>query len=170
MNTTINSCNEFSVEPILEMDIYPICKMCVELFSEATGNVYTEEFFAFMSDFSISRKAVLNGKIIGCYLLNDDSILSYNFSSIEDLSNYHYQEGLQGVALGILKEYRGLSFGRKLRDSALMLPHIDYIWGFNVKILNNLENWKRYGRRQVGENESSYVTLMDISMKARMSA
>jgi hypothetical protein len=144
--------------------------MCVELFSEAVNCTYLEGFFYFMSDFSISWKAVLNGKTIGCYLLNEESITSYDFNSLENLSSYRDKKSLQGVALGILKEYRGYSYGRQLRDSALSLSGYDYIWGFNARILNNLPNWLQYGRRLVGETESSYVTLMDLEMKSRMSA
>jgi hypothetical protein len=169
-NPNPNSLLPFTIQPIPETEYDSISKMCVNLFSEAVNCTYLEGFFYFMADFTISRKAVLNGKTIGCYLLNEESITSYEFNSLENLDSYRDKKGLQGVALGILKEYRGHSYGRQLRDSALSLTGYDYIWGFNAGILNNLPNWQQYGRRLVGENESSYVTLMDLSMKARMSA
>ena len=74
------------------------------------------------------------------------------------------------MALGILKEYRGRTYGRQLRDSALSLSEYDYIWGLQAKPLNNLGNWLGYGRRLVGVTEGDYVTLMDHPEKARMTA
>jgi hypothetical protein len=118
-----------------------------------------------MTDFTISKKAVLDGKIIGCYLLNDDSVPSNGMNYLENLDPYGTRRGLQGVALGILKEYRGLSYGRQLRDSALSLNGFDYIWGFQGKRLENLDNWLACGRRLVGETEDAYVTLMDLKEK-----
>ena len=100
--------NVFSVEPIEDRDIDHILEMCMALFTEAVGHEYHDYFFYFMSDFSISRKAVLDGKIIGCYLLNEDSIFGNDINFKEDMDTYKSGKPLQGVALGIFREYRGL--------------------------------------------------------------
>ena len=171
LNTTdIIQPQSFSIETIEENDIDYIIDFSVKLFSEAANYDYSGLYFYCMTDFSISKKAVLDGKIIGCYLLNDESFHSYKMNRFENLDRYDTRRGLQGVALGILKEYRGLSYGRQLRDSALSLSEYEYIWGFQGKILNNLDNWIGYGRRLVAETEDAYVTLMDLTEKARMTA
>ena len=144
--------------------------MCVKLFSEAANFEYPGFFFYAMTDFSISKKAVLDGEIIGCYLLNNESVHSWEMNWKENLDLYKTRRGLQGVALGILKEYRGRSYGRQLRDSALSLSEYDYIWGLQAKQLNNLDNWLGYGRRLVGETGGDFITLMDLGEKARMIA
>ncbi len=162
--------NGFSVEPIEDRDIDHILEMCVGLFTEAVGHEYHNYFFYFMSAFSISRKAVLDGKIIGCYLLNEDSIFGNDINFREDMDTYKSGKPLQGVALGILKQYRGLSYGRQLRNSVLEMAQYDYIWGYQVKSLNNLDNWLRHGRRLVGEIKDSYVTLMDLNANLSISA
>jgi hypothetical protein len=154
--------HEISIESIEENDIDDIIDFSVKLFSEATGYDFPGLFFYDMTDFSISKKAVLNGKIIGVYLLNDVSVLSYGMRRCENLDSYFNLRAIQGVSLGIQKEYRGLDYGRELRDSILSLDGYDYIWGFQGKCLNNLDNWLGYGRRLVGETEDSYVTLMDL--------
>lgn len=155
----------FSIETIEEKDIDYIIEMSVKLFSEAAKYDYSGLFFYCMTDFTISKKAVLDGKIIGCYLLNDESFHLYQMNRLENLDRYNTRRGLQGVALGILKEYRGRSYGRQLRDSALSLSEYDYIWGFQCKSLDNLGYWLNFGRRLVGETEGAYVTLMDLKDK-----
>lgn len=162
--------HEISIETIEENDIDKIIEFSVKLFSEATGNYFPGLFFYDMTDFSISKKAVLNGKIIGVYLLNDVSVLSNGMHRCENLDSYFNLSAIQGVALGIQKEFRGLNYGRKLRDSILSLDEYDYIWGFQGKCLNNLENWLAYGRRLVGETNDSYVTLMDLGGPDKKSA
>lgn len=160
----------FSIEAIEDSDIDYILDMCVKLFTEAINQDYSELFFYCYSDFTISKKAVLDGKIIGCYLLGKDPI---NFSELynpESLKKYKHRKSIQGVALGILKEYRGLSYGRQLRDSALSLSAYDYMWGYHVKSLNNLNNWLKFGRRLVGETEGCYVTLLDLEEQKNMAA
>ena len=156
---------EFRIAPVEEEDIDYILVMCSRLFTEAVNDYYPELFFYCYADFSISLKATLNGKIIGCYLLNKEAIDSQQAEGFENLERYHKLKGVQGVALGILKEYRGLSYGRQLRDSVLQMTEYDYVWGYQVKTLNNLQNWIRSGRRLVGETESSYLTMMDLNSK-----
>jgi len=160
----------FSIETIEEKDIDYIIEMSVKLFSEAAKFEYSGLFFYCMTDFTISKKAVLDGKIIGCYLLNDESFHSYEMNRLENLDRYNNRRGLQGVALGIMKEYRGFSYGRQLRDSALSLNEYDYIWGFQGKSLDNLGRWLAYGRRLVGETEDAYITLMDLKDKTGLMA
>jgi GNAT superfamily N-acetyltransferase len=152
----------FRVEAIEDADIDRILKMCAKLFTEAVNADYPELFFYCFADFSISKKAVLDGKIIGCYLLNEEPIHYYKIESLEELDRYRARKSLHGVALGILEEFRGLSYGRQLRDSVQLSNDYDYIWGFHVKTLNNLDNWIGCGRRLVGEMGGSYVTLMDL--------
>jgi GNAT superfamily N-acetyltransferase len=161
---------KFSIETIEERDIDFIIEMCEKLFSEALGYDYPGIFIYEMTDFAISKKAVLDGKIIGCYLLNDQSVHSYPMNWLENLDLYQTRCGLQGVALGILKEYRGYGYGRQLRDSTLCLNEYDYIWGGQAKQLNNLDNWLGYGRRLVGETVCDFITLMDLGEEARITA
>jgi GNAT superfamily N-acetyltransferase len=156
---------EFRIAAVEEKDIDLILEMCSWLFSEAVNEHYPELFFYCYADFSISLKAMLDEEIIGCYLLNKEQIEIQQEQGSGNLDGYAELRGLQGVALGIRKEYRGHSFGRQLRDSVLRMTEYDYVWGYQVKTLNNLEKWIRSGRRLVGETESSYVTLMDLHEK-----
>lgn len=169
-NAGLEMPKNFSIEAIEENDIDYIIEMCVKLFSEATNFDCPGFLFYEMTDFSISKKAVLDGKIIGCYLLKGESVHSWEMNWREDLDLYKTRRGLQGVALGIVKEYRGWSYGRQLRDSALSLSEYDYIWGLQSKQLNNLGNWLGYGRRLVGETVGDFITLMDLTENSRMIA
>lgn len=169
-NAGLEVSKNFSIESIEEDDIDYIIEMCVKLFSEVVKYDYPGLYLYVMTDFSISKKAVLDGKIIGSYLLNEESIHSYAMTPRENLDPYKTRRGLQGVALGLAKEHRGLTYGRQLRDSILSTGEYDYIWGLQGKQLNNLGNWLDYGRRLVGETEDNFVTLMDLAEEARMIA
>jgi len=165
----MKSSKDFYIETIEEDDIFDITEMCVKLFSEAAGFEYSGLFFLSSTDWEISKKAVLDGKIIGCYLFYGESISGVDMNRLENLDRYSNKYGLHAVALGIMKEYRGLSYGRQLRDSVLAMKEYDYVWGGHLKTLNNLDNWLAYGRRLVGETDDSYFTLMDLDKNELMS-
>lgn len=170
MNKYKNIQNRFRIESIEDSDINYIMEMCVRLFTEAAQLNYDELFFYCQTDFDISKKAVLDGEIIGCYLLNQSPIKYRQLHHPEQLEQYKTRNSLHGVALGIVKEYRGLSFGRQLRDSVLKLNDYDYMWGYHAKILNNLDNWLKFGRRLIGEADGNYITLMDLKSRGDLAA
>lgn len=152
----------FRIEGMLDKDLEAILSLSEKIFSEALGYEYPVLNLLIYSDIDLSWKAMIGDEIIGCYLLGEDSINSYEITPLEDLSAYQDRKGLHGVALGLLKEYRGLSYGRQLRNMPLLMGNYDYIWGGQAKTLNNLDNWTRHGRRLVGFEDENYITLMDL--------
>lgn len=121
---------------------------------------YTEK----SSDWTLSKKAVYNGKFAGCYMLAWRSILdeiqAEKMESLEDLSQYADKKGLEGIALVVLPEFRNLGIGRALKDATRLLG-ADYMWGAQLKTLGNLEQWL-HRRRLVAHNEDMYLTLEDL--------
>jgi GNAT superfamily N-acetyltransferase len=155
----------FRIEDIEAEDIDGILDIGLRMFSGIRPLEDPALYYYFCPDHSISKQAVLDGKIIGYYLLNEEPVTEYDMNTLEDLSGYRNRKGLHALELVVLPEYRGLSYGRQLRDIPLGMKEYDYIWGSHIKCLNNLENWLRYGRRLVGQTKGEYVTLMDLEEK-----
>ena len=64
---------------------------------------------------------------------------------------------MEGIALGVLKEYKNKSVGKKLIEYPKSIPNVDYIWGYQFKSLKNIDDWLK--RRKIySENNVFYIT------------
>lgn len=84
--------------------------------------------------------------MVGLYLLGD-----------EQLPNKKGLVGVEGVLLAVDETIRGKGFGNQLKDYVLNLNY-DYIWGKQLKSLNNLKDWLKR-RELVGTTYDCYITL-----------
>jgi hypothetical protein len=152
------------ISPIEKEDIPEIIEICVDVFSDVDTPDGIREYLGANTDWSISKKCMIGNKVISCYLFNEDpvsSMLDECSCALEDYSKYDGLRGLQGLGLALLPEYRGAGIGKLMRDVPLSMPY-DYVWGRHLKGLHNIDNWTRFGRRVIGENEEEYVTIMDL--------
>lgn len=156
----LNESNGFSIQPINMDDIPSIIELIIPLFPQFPVAAL-RKYLNRVADWKISVKAVLNDEIIGAYLLNTSSVTKHSNIQLEDLSKYESKKGIQGIAIAIKKEYRNKSYGKQLRDYPISLKP-DYVWGEQIKELNNLTNWTKFGRRLVAKDDNINVTLMDI--------
>lgn len=120
-----------------------------------------KDYISSVANWSLSVKATMEDKIIGCYIFNEDSVMEFASCQKEDLSKYKDLKAIQGVGLAVLPEYQGTGTGKKLRDYPLHLNY-DYIWGQHLKGLHNIDNWVKFGRRVVADCGDIFVTLMDL--------
>ncbi|MFN9953714.1 MAG: hypothetical protein ACK55I_11490, partial [bacterium] len=90
-----------------------------------------------------------NNDIKGVYLLGDNQLNSL----VED-EKYVNLKGVEGVVLAVSEEVRGQGWGNKLKDFPKTLE-VDYIWGQQLKSLNNLEDWLK--RREDATLDERYV-------------
>jgi GNAT superfamily N-acetyltransferase len=118
-------------------------------------------------DWGISIKATVGDKIVGCYLLSQEPISSCDSVDDEKIKYYSNLYGLQGISLAVSNEYRNMGIGKALRDETLNMGY-DYIWGYQSKELNNIDNWVKFGRKIVGETYFDYITLMDLRVDAQI--
>ena len=130
---------------INKKDIDDILELADEIFKGQLDD--NKGYLMASTNWDISIKLELNKKIIGFYLFNDNDI----YSNKDIFKN---KKGIEGVALGIEKKYRGKGFGNLLIDKSyeLFKDKYDYIWGQHLKTLNNLENWKT--KRTIIDNGS----------------
>ena len=175
-----NESNTPQILPVENADIVTILDMCVEVLSNVDNPERIKGYLGRATDWNLSKKCVLNGEIIGAYLLNEFPLQimldnckrsipvgEYDF---KDYEKYRTLRGLHGLALVVLPEFQKIGAGRKLRDVPLHMDY-DYIWGMQLKSLQNIEQWTNFGRKLIGEfldeeKETVYITLMDLDKKS----
>ena len=151
-----------TINPLIRLDeinnIQNIAKLAFSIF-EPFSSYSLNELEQYLIDNlnpKISRQLLLDGKVIGFYLFQYKSLpqflttipannyLEFN-STLDELNRYNTLTGIEGVALGILPEYRSLGFGKLLLNYSDSLPK-DYIWGQHLDKLNNLAYWLKKRR------------------------
>ncbi len=156
----VRSNADFSIEPMQESDLPEIMDM-VQSVPQHSPDVV--DYIQHQMDLGKSVKAVdSTGKILGFYLLGQNSVLNTLYKGMdvkENIQPYVGKKGLEGVALFVLPEYRGSGSGRALKNYAQNLPY-DYMWGYHLKDFNNLQDWLKR-RRLIAEDPNVYITLRD---------
>jgi len=160
--------NNILIRNIESYDINEVLDLCAIVFDNVMEENELKSYLSSVTDWSISKKAVLNDKIIGCYLFNTEPVTDFlkNCECLkEDISKYENLRGIQGIALALLPEYRNSGIGRELRSIPINMG-FDYIWGQHLKELHNITQWTKFGRRVVADglvhDEDMYVTVMDL--------
>lgn len=92
-----------------------------------------------------------NDNIMGVYLLGDKQLDSLTINE-----KYLKLKGVEGVVLAVSDKIRGQGWGNKLKDYPKTLGY-DYIWGQQLKVLNNLEDWLKR-RELIDERNNVYIT------------
>ena len=135
-----------------------------------------ESLLQFLSEtvnWDISFTAEQDGKLVGFYLLGErklsDAIAAENAVLNEDLSRYDLLRGIEGVALGVIPEFRKTGLTEQLKQQVKTIPDVDFIYGMQYKSLGNLDYWLRSRRLIAGSftTEPVYFTLEDVSHKAK---
>ena len=94
----------------------------------------------------------------GFYFICDKQIPKGG-NGYEDLKDLN---GVEGIALGVLKEYKNKGVGKKLIEYPKSIPNVDYIWGYQFKSLKNIDDWLK--RRKIYfENNVFYITYQIYS-------
>lgn len=120
----------------------------------------------------LSVKATLNNQIVGVYLVAEKSLKQFLVDVSENKLKSHTNakilininsisdNGLQGIALCVDKDHRGIGIGKNLKDYYNSLNY-DYIWGVQDKKLNNLKYWLN-SRILVMEDDKYYCTMQNL--------
>jgi hypothetical protein len=147
-------------------DIISCLDICEKTFFKYTNGV--RSYIENMANWDLSLKAIYDDKIVGCYILNEDSITCFKSNTGFDILRYTGLNGLHGVGLAVLEEYKGLGIGRALRDFPCEnMLNYDYIFGMHLESLKNLENWKKI-REVVSTTPTMHITLQDFSKKRKL--
>jgi GNAT superfamily N-acetyltransferase len=104
-------------------------------------------------DPSLTVVAVVEGSIAGFYFLADNQIPPGG----KEWEKLEHLKGIEGVALGVLPEYKNKGVGKKLMEYSQRIPGYEYIWGYQFKSLKNIDDWLK--RRKIyWENKDLYIT------------
>ncbi len=117
----------------------------------------------------ISLKASYGNEIVGVYLLKENSVNNFIESVESDqIKDFRRDEtkifleeplsdnGIQGIALAILPEYRNMGIPGKMIDQIRNMGY-DYMWGVQDKSLENIEYWKKT-RKIFAESPINWAT------------
>lgn len=156
--------NAIRIEPFKQEYKDEVWQIMVEIFGHLLSDSELHHELSSV-DPSISLVLVAGDQIIGAYLLNDwQNVYDYtntdDYEVYEDLSKYKDLRGLKGEALAVKNEYQSLGYGKKLIAYSQNMGY-DYMWGEQMKGLNNLADWTKR-RRLVAESNGSYITLQDF--------
>ena len=142
------------IRQITKDDLKQIIPRLGEVFNK-TG-LSSQQIWGMMqhSDFNKSVVATIDDKIAGFYFFSNEQIPETRNEIYYELKNLN---GIEGVALGIFEEYKNLGIGKKLIEYTKSIPGVDYIWGYQLKSLKNIDDWLK--RRKIyAENDYMYVT------------
>lgn len=153
--------NELIIRNFKDEDEIQVMSLMINEFSKFMSESEIVEYTKSITNFNKSIVVDLAGVIIGFYLIGDRQI-SEVFKEEnpvifhEDISTYKDKLGVEGVALFIEKSHRGKGFASKLKKYIKTLE-VDYVFGFQFKKLNNLEQWLKC-RNLVAENDELNIT------------
>jgi len=104
-------------------------------------------------DKDLSVVAKVDGKLAGFYFISDKQIPKIG----KEENELTQLNGVEGVALGVFKEFKNMNVGKVLIEYPKNIPGVDYIWGFQFKSLKNIDDWLK--RRKIYfENNALYIT------------
>ncbi len=121
-----------------------------------------------------SFKAVVGSKMAGFYFLSDkeqisdfqnflsknapDVVSKLKFENKKLLKKLSTLKGIQGVAVGVLKEFRGKGIGKKLIEKPRQLGY-DYVWGIQTRGLSDIDAWLKRRQVLVNYGDHFYITV-----------
>lgn len=146
--------SHINVRHMTRDDIMKIIPKLEEVFYKT--NLPNKEIWEMVKpEFNIAKSSVItvNGVLAGFYFIGNNQIPDNGTPLYEKLKPLM---GVEGVALGVFPEYKDTGIGKKLIEWSQKLP-IDYIWGYQLKSLENINDWKK--RREVYfEDDELYIT------------
>jgi hypothetical protein len=134
----------------IEKDDLDECeKMLEKVFSIYLPDVV--DYVMSLSDMDLSVKLTLGDEIVGLYFLSHERQILHLYDK-----TFQGKTGLEGVALLVSDNYRGLGFGDILKSYSESLNY-DYVWGMQLKSLKNVHHWMKR-RTHFFEFEDCYIT------------
>jgi GNAT superfamily N-acetyltransferase len=113
-----------------------------------------ENIWGMIGEFDSNKSVVVkvNNELAGFYFIGNSQIPPGG-KEYDELKNL---KGVEGIALGVLPKFKNQGIGKKLIEYPKTLG-IDYIWGYQLKSLQNIDNWLK--RRKIyWENPQIYIT------------
>jgi GNAT superfamily N-acetyltransferase len=142
--------NYIKIEKINKEDIIEILELGDIIFKGQLNDNKTYIFYT--TNWDISLKLTNKEKIIGFYLFKD---INYPYQN----NLFKNKKGIEGIALGVMEEYRNNGYGKYLINYSItyLSKNYDYIWGQHLNSLNNKEDWKKR-RKIMKEFSNMFIT------------
>lgn len=153
METTKNQ-HKVEIRNIQEGDLKNIRKMVEQVFHKTgMSELHLWGTMANM-DTDISIVVTVDGELAGFYFLAEHNIPKINNV---DYAQFENKRGLEGIALGVFPKYKNKGVGKRLIEYTQQNMNYDYIWGMQLKSLENINDWLK--RRKIYyESSHLYIT------------
>lgn len=115
----------------------------------------TNEIWSIIGDIdkNISIVAEYNNELAGFYIFREENI---PIIDVVD-SRFENKDGVEGVVLGVFDKFKNKGVGKKLIEYSQNNLDYDYIWGYQLKSLDNINDWLK--RRDIyWESPNLYIT------------
>ncbi len=139
-----------------ESDFETVFNRLPEIFSKLGSAWNSEAIWSNIAPVNDELSVIVevDGEIAGFYFINDEPIIPGGDPEVyEKLSKL---VGVEGVALGVFSEYKNLGIGKMLIEYPKTLG-VDYIWGYQLKALDNIIDWLKRRKIYV-QTPGLYVT------------
>ena len=154
-----------TVKPFDAEQLELVLDMAAKIFRKYMSETKLRQYLISQTDLTLSLSAYYKNEIIGFYLIGDNQV-PCNFSENQlFISRNEYlrileMNGMEGVALVVLPDYRGAGIGKMLIQASLDVAtkfHKQYIWGQHYMSLNNLKEWLKIRTHFASDNEVHYT-------------
>lgn len=141
-----------------EDDYRAALMVAADAFSHVCDELYAMKVIRKSSPDRALSVAVKDGnRVVGCYFLAQAN-LPYDWAK--------GLRGLEGVALGLDPEYRYKGIGRKLMALPAEIEGFDYVWGYQLETLENLNEWKSR-RTHLDTKNGCHITAEGFTPEVR---
>jgi GNAT superfamily N-acetyltransferase len=162
--TKINEHLQFTfVDATNKKDVAGALDLGTETFAPHVNNDrdYAREILS-VFDPRISKIVKDGDKVVGAYFLSRQDMPQ---DAATDLDLYakdiQGKRGIEGIGLFVHPDYKNSGIGRKLKDYSVTIAGADYIWGYQLKSLKNIDDWTKR-RKIIGDQPGIYVTYQNL--------
>jgi len=165
---------EYELKPLSKEDAENAINLCDKIFKDSTfkcSQQNNKNRLLSLVDYNKSIKMIVNGKIVGVYLLsNKESMNDFmeflkkegspvtivDQKLFEQLSD---KNGIQGLVVGLLKEFRQNGLGEILLQYPKSLG-FDYVWGCQTHGVSDVSKWLK--RRKLIATAPHYNITVEV--------
>ncbi len=159
------STSEITVKPFDAEQFELVLDAATKIFRKHMSASELRQYLIAQTDLELSLLAYYKNEIIGFYLIGDYPVPNDISESqlLISMNEYHQileMNGMEGVALAVLPDYRGLGIGKILIEASFDVAtkfHKQFIWGQNYISLNNLKEWLKIRTHFASDNEVHYT-------------
>ena len=159
------STSEITVKPFDAEQFELVLDAATKIFRKHMSEIESKQYLIFQTDIKLSLIAFHKNVIVGFYLIGDNPVPndiseSQLFISKNEYDGITEMNGMEGLALAALTDFRGIGIGKMLINASYEVAKTNgkqCIWGQHYKTLDNLKEWCKMRTHFASDNEVHYT-------------